>query len=55
MATAHSQPQGATVSVLFQLIVAYPLGRAMSWLPRHGWWRYINPGPFNSESSVRHS
>ncbi|ORY26993.1 OPT oligopeptide transporter protein-domain-containing protein [Naematelia encephala] len=41
------KPQGATVSALFQLVIAYVLGRAMAMLPSHGWWRFINPGPFN--------
>ncbi|KAF8962606.1 OPT oligopeptide transporter [Flammula alnicola] len=41
------KPQNATVSQLFCLIIAYVLGVAMAALPRHGLWRYINPGPFN--------
>lgn len=41
------KPQGATVSALFQLIIAYVLGNFMALLPNKGFWRYINPGPFN--------
>ncbi|EGO23267.1 hypothetical protein SERLADRAFT_450912 [Serpula lacrymans var. lacrymans S7.9] len=42
------KPQNATVSNLFQLIVAYVLGNAMHYvMPSKGIWRYLNPGPFN--------
>ncbi|KJA17574.1 hypothetical protein HYPSUDRAFT_206043 [Hypholoma sublateritium FD-334 SS-4] len=41
------KPQNATVSQLFCLIIAYVMGTAMAALPRHGAWRFINPGPFN--------
>ncbi|KZT33595.1 OPT superfamily oligopeptide transporter [Sistotremastrum suecicum HHB10207 ss-3] len=42
------KPQNATVSQLFVLIIAYILGKAMEeLLPRRGWFRYLNPGPFN--------
>ncbi|KAH7915991.1 OPT oligopeptide transporter protein-domain-containing protein [Hygrophoropsis aurantiaca] len=42
------KPQGATVSALFQLIIAYVLGNAMHYImPSRGFWRYLNPGPFN--------
>ncbi|KAJ3509706.1 hypothetical protein NLJ89_g5072 [Agrocybe chaxingu] len=41
------KPQNATVSQLFCLIIAYVLGTAMAALPRQGFWRYLNPGPFN--------
>ncbi|KAI0321162.1 OPT oligopeptide transporter [Amylostereum chailletii] len=42
------KPQNASVSQLFCLIIAYLLGTAMhSLMPSHGWWRYLNPGPFN--------
>ncbi|KAF8182028.1 OPT oligopeptide transporter [Pholiota molesta] len=41
------KPQNATVSQLFCLIIAYVLGSGMAALPRHGLWRYVNPGPFN--------
>ncbi|OJT14828.1 Oligopeptide transporter 1 [Trametes pubescens] len=42
------KPQNATVSQLFCLIIAYVLGTAMhSVMPSKGFWRYLNPGPFN--------
>ncbi|KZT55680.1 OPT superfamily oligopeptide transporter [Calocera cornea HHB12733] len=42
------KPQNASVSPLFQLIIAYVLGNAMHFaLPTTGYWRYLNPGPFN--------
>ncbi|KAF7316771.1 OPT oligopeptide transporter [Mycena chlorophos] len=46
--SAFSAPQNASVSQLFCLIIAYVLGTAMhAVMPSHGWWRYLNPGPFN--------
>ncbi|KAI6109915.1 OPT oligopeptide transporter protein-domain-containing protein [Pisolithus sp. B1] len=42
------KPQGTTVSSLFQLIVSYVLGNAMHrTMPSTGFWRHLNPGPFN--------
>ncbi|KAI0043670.1 OPT-domain-containing protein [Auriscalpium vulgare] len=42
------KPQNASVSQLFCLIIAYVFGTAMhAILPSHGYWRYLNPGPFN--------
>ncbi|KAJ7470934.1 OPT oligopeptide transporter [Mycena latifolia] len=42
------RPQTASVSPLFCLIVAYVVGNAMhSAMPTHGFWRFLNPGPFN--------
>nr|XP_019012500.1 OPT family small oligopeptide transporter [Kwoniella pini CBS 10737]OCF51281.1 OPT family small oligopeptide transporter [Kwoniella pini CBS 10737] len=41
------KPQGATVSALFQLIIAYIMGKILERLPSHGKWRHVNPGPFN--------
>ncbi|CAL1709266.1 unnamed protein product [Somion occarium] len=42
------KPQNATVSQLFCLIIAYVLGTAMAAIiPTKGYWRYLNPGPFN--------
>ncbi|EIM86534.1 OPT oligopeptide transporter [Stereum hirsutum FP-91666 SS1] len=47
------KPQNATVSQLFGLIIAYLLGTAMhSVIPSHGWWKYLNPGPFNIKEHV---
>ncbi|KAF7312457.1 OPT oligopeptide transporter [Mycena indigotica] len=49
LATIYTfKPQNATVSQLFCLIIAYVMGTAMhNVLPSHGYWRYLNPGPFN--------
>ncbi|EIN12728.1 OPT oligopeptide transporter [Punctularia strigosozonata HHB-11173 SS5] len=49
LATIYTfKPQNASVSQLFCLIIAYVLGTAMhSLLPSRGWFRYLNPGPFN--------
>ncbi|KAF7307796.1 OPT oligopeptide transporter [Mycena kentingensis (nom. inval.)] len=49
LATIYTfKPQNASVSQLFCLIIAYVLGTAMhSVIPSHGFWRYLNPGPFN--------
>ncbi|KAK7683103.1 hypothetical protein QCA50_013776 [Cerrena zonata] len=42
------KPQNATVSQLFCLIIAYVLGTAMAAIiPTKGYWKYLNPGPFN--------
>ncbi|KAL4253651.1 oligopeptide OPT transporter family protein [Abortiporus biennis] len=49
LATIYTfKPQNATVSQLFCLIIAYILGTAMhTFIPSKGYWRYLNPGPFN--------
>ncbi|KAI1798399.1 OPT oligopeptide transporter, partial [Ganoderma leucocontextum] len=55
LATIYTfKPQNATVSQLFCLIIAYILGTAMhstsfnlGMMPTTGYWRYLNPGPFN--------
>ncbi|KAH7106538.1 OPT superfamily oligopeptide transporter [Auriculariales sp. MPI-PUGE-AT-0066] len=49
LATIYTfKPQNATVSQLFSLIIAYVLGTSMhSVMPATGFWRYLNPGPFN--------
>ncbi|KAJ7784362.1 OPT oligopeptide transporter protein-domain-containing protein [Mycena metata] len=42
------EQETASVSQLFCLIIAYVLGTAMhTVIPSHGYWRYLNPGPFN--------
>ncbi|KAK6902867.1 hypothetical protein I203_108127 [Kwoniella mangroviensis CBS 8507] len=44
----YFKPQNASVSALFQLIIAYVLGNLMAAvIPSKGKWRYLNPGPFN--------
>ncbi|GJE86746.1 OPT oligopeptide transporter [Phanerochaete sordida] len=49
LATIYTfKPQNASVSQLFCLIIAYVLGEGMATLiPTKGWFRYLNPGPFN--------
>ncbi|PBK87532.1 OPT oligopeptide transporter [Armillaria gallica] len=49
LATIYTfKPQNASVSQLFCLIIAYVLGTGMAGLiPISGYWRYLNPGPFN--------
>ncbi|KAI0700193.1 OPT oligopeptide transporter [Cytidiella melzeri] len=49
LATIYTfKPQNASVSQLFCLVIAYVLGETMARLiPTHGWFRYLNPGPFN--------
>ncbi|KAK0210275.1 OPT oligopeptide transporter protein-domain-containing protein [Desarmillaria ectypa] len=49
LATIYTfKPQNATVSQLFCLIIAYVLGTSMAGLiPSTGYWRYLNPSPFN--------
>ncbi|KAF9232980.1 OPT oligopeptide transporter protein-domain-containing protein [Melanogaster broomeanus] len=42
------KPQNAMVSSLFQLMISYIVGNAMHYaMPSTGYWRYLNPGPFN--------
>ncbi|KAG7452993.1 OPT oligopeptide transporter [Guyanagaster necrorhizus] len=49
LATIYTfKPQNASVSQLFCLIIAYVLGTGMHGvIPSSGYWRYLNPGPFN--------
>ncbi|KZT10438.1 OPT oligopeptide transporter [Laetiporus sulphureus 93-53] len=49
LATIYTfKPQNASVSQLFCLIIAYVLGTLMhAIIPSHGYWRFLNPGPFN--------
>ncbi|KAF8516700.1 OPT superfamily oligopeptide transporter [Hysterangium stoloniferum] len=44
----YFKPQTVSVAQLFLLLVSYVLGNLMAELmPRRGWFRYLNPGPFN--------
>ena len=46
----YFKPQTLLVSQLFLLVVSYWFGiSAASLLPSRGLFRWINPGPFNSE------
>ena len=47
----YFKPQTLSVSSLFLLVLSYWFGNAMHIiLPSRGIFRWINPGPFNSES-----
>ncbi|KAH9919872.1 OPT oligopeptide transporter [Fomitopsis serialis] len=44
----YFKPQTLNVSVLLLLILSYWFGNGMHMaLPSRGWWRWVNPGPFN--------
>lgn len=44
-----------SVAQLFLLLVSYVLGNVMAKvIPTWGWFRYLNPGPFNSTSMDSH-
>ncbi len=46
----YFKPQTLLVSTLFLLVLSYWFGNAMhAGLPTRGLFRFINPGPFNSE------
>lgn len=46
----YFKPQNLTVSALLLLILSFALGNAMHVaLPSKGIFRWLNPGPFNSE------
>lgn len=46
----YFKPQTLNVSVLFLLVLSYWIGHGMAtFIPSHGYWRYLNPGHFNSE------
>ncbi|KAH8992871.1 OPT oligopeptide transporter [Lactarius hatsudake] len=45
--------QTVLVSTMFLAIVSYVLGIAMeAFIPRWGWFRYLNPGPFNKKENA---
>ncbi|KAI0266258.1 OPT superfamily oligopeptide transporter [Gloeopeniophorella convolvens] len=44
----YFKPQTVSVARLFLLLISYFLGNFMAFvIPRKGWFRYLNPGPFN--------
>ncbi|KAF8579002.1 OPT superfamily oligopeptide transporter [Ramaria rubella] len=44
----YFKPQTVNVAQLFLLLVSYVLGNIMAKvIPTQGWFRYLNPGPFN--------
>ncbi|KZO97758.1 OPT superfamily oligopeptide transporter [Calocera viscosa TUFC12733] len=46
----YFKPQTVLVSTMFLAMISYILGEAMShFIPRYGWLKYLNPGPFNKK------
>lgn len=51
----YFKPQTLSVSTLFLLVLSYWFGNGLATLlPSHGIFRWINPGPFNSEFTCRY-
>ncbi|THH31057.1 hypothetical protein EUX98_g3142 [Antrodiella citrinella] len=49
----YFKPQTLNVSILFLLVLSYWIGNGMAlFLPSRGYFRYINPGPFNIKEHV---
>ncbi|KAI0305502.1 OPT oligopeptide transporter protein-domain-containing protein [Multifurca ochricompacta] len=49
----YFKPQTVVVSTMFLAIISYVLGIAMEVaIPRWGWFRYLNPGPFNKKENA---
>ncbi|KAG2060361.1 OPT superfamily oligopeptide transporter [Suillus hirtellus] len=49
----YFKPQTVLVSVMFLGIISYVIGLAMeTFIPRHGLFRYLNPGPFNKKENA---
>ncbi len=49
----YFKPQTLSVSTLFLLVLSYWFGNGLAaLLPSHGIFRWLNPGPFNSEFAV---
>lgn len=49
----YFKPQTVLVSTMFLAIISYVLGIAMETLiPRRGWLKYLNPGPFNRKENA---
>ncbi|KAI9442368.1 OPT oligopeptide transporter [Lactarius indigo] len=49
----YFKPQTVLVSTMFLAIVSYVLGIAMeAFIPCRGWFRYLNPGPFNKKENA---
>ncbi|KAF8271274.1 OPT oligopeptide transporter [Lactarius quietus] len=49
----YFKPQTILVSTMFIAIVGYVLGIAMeAFIPCWGWFRYLNPGPFNKKENA---
>ncbi|TFK54408.1 OPT superfamily oligopeptide transporter [Heliocybe sulcata] len=49
----YFKPQTVLVSLMFLAIISYVIGLAMeSFIPSRGWFRYLNPGPFNKKENA---
>ncbi|KAG2078169.1 OPT superfamily oligopeptide transporter [Suillus decipiens] len=49
----YFKPQTILVSLMFLGIISYVIGFAMeTFIPRHGLFRYLNPGPFNKKENA---
>ncbi|KAH9176674.1 OPT oligopeptide transporter protein-domain-containing protein [Lactarius sanguifluus] len=49
----YFKPQTVLVSTMFLAIISYVLGIAMeAFIPSWGWFRYLNPGPFNKKENA---
>lgn len=49
----YFKPQTVLVSTMFLAIISYVLGLAMeTFIPTAGWFRYLNPGPFNKKENA---
>ncbi|EGN99901.1 hypothetical protein SERLA73DRAFT_106779 [Serpula lacrymans var. lacrymans S7.3] len=49
----YFKPQTVLVSLMFIAIIAYVIGIFMeTFIPRRGWFRYLNPGPFNKKENA---
>ncbi|ETW81029.1 oligopeptide transporter [Heterobasidion irregulare TC 32-1] len=49
----YFKPQTVLVSTMFLAIIAYVIGIFMETvIPRRGWFRYLNPGPFNKKENA---
>jgi OPT family small oligopeptide transporter len=49
----YFKPQTVLVSTLFLAVISYVLGVAMDTvIPRHGFFRYLNPHPFNKKENA---
>ena len=49
----YFKPQTVLVSTMFLAIISYVLGFAMeTFIPTTGWFRYLNPGPFNKKENA---
>ncbi|KAH7912216.1 OPT oligopeptide transporter [Hygrophoropsis aurantiaca] len=49
----YFKPQTVGVSLMFLAIISYLIGFAMeTFIPRRGFFRYLNPGPFNKKENA---